>query len=113
MNKDKNGVPVYEDDFFWFDVDVFPQDVKSEVKESVVSTVTGNTQTARLLDYLHRYRTITPMEAWEKLGIYRLGARIHDLKKAGYDIESGRVMITNRYGEPCIVAKYKLMEAFH
>lgn len=34
----------------------------------------------RLIAYLKIYRKINPKEAWEKFGIYRLGARMHDLR---------------------------------
>ena len=40
------------------------------------------------LDYLERYDTITPLEALTAFGCLRLGARISDLRKAGYDIKT-------------------------
>jgi hypothetical protein len=65
-------------------------------------------QTDRLLEYLQTHRAIDPMTAWDKLGIYRLGARVHDLRKAGHNIESSRVAVDNRFGEQCHVARYRL-----
>lgn len=65
------------------------------------------TQNERVLAYLQEHRTITPMEAWLKLGIYRLGARVFDLKQAGHDIRSGRQKVFNQFGETCRVANYE------
>ena len=67
-----------------------------------------NTQNARLLAYLKAHRQIDPMTAWRELGIYRLGARVFDLREAGHNIESTRVPVENRFGEECRVALYKL-----
>lgn len=64
-------------------------------------------QTERLLDYLKEHRRINPMEAWRELGIYRLGARVFDLRAAGHHIESGRVKVSNQFGEQCRVASYE------
>jgi len=67
-------------------------------------------QCDRLLDRLKR-GPITPMEAWSELGIYRLGARIFDLKASGHDIDRELVPVSNRFGEECRVAQYRLIEA--
>ena len=66
------------------------------------------TQTSRLIKYLEANGTINPLQAWQELGIYRLGARIFDAKKLGYNIQSGRVSVKNKFGESCLVAEYKL-----
>ena len=65
-------------------------------------------QTDRLLNHLKLNGRITPMESWSKLGIYRLSARIADLRKDGWAIESSRTKVLNRWGEPCMVADYVL-----
>lgn len=41
-----------------------------------------------ILDYLLEGNEITPMDALNKFGCFRLGARIADLKKDGYDIKT-------------------------
>ena len=64
-------------------------------------------QTQRLLEHL-KLAPITPMEAWSELGIYRLGARIWDLKKKGHSVSTTLVDVTNRFGEVCRVAQYRL-----
>ena len=66
------------------------------------------TQCDRLLQYLMAHGTITPLEAWTLLGIYRLGARIWDLKKHGYKISTKTVPVLNQFGECCHVAMYVL-----
>lgn len=40
-----------------------------------------------ILDYLLEGNEITPIDALNKFGCLRLGARIADLKKDGYDIK--------------------------
>ncbi len=68
------------------------------------------TQNQRLLEYLAAHQDgITPMIAWEKLGIYRLSGRIHDLRNQGYHIESDTAVVENRWGEECRVARYRLL----
>lgn len=64
-------------------------------------------QCERLLDRLQR-GPITPMEAWNELGVYRLAARVADLKEAGHKIVKQTVNVANRFGESCRVARYSL-----
>jgi hypothetical protein len=46
------------------------------------------TQTKSILNYLQKGFSITPLEALDKFGCFRLGARIHDIKELGYDVQS-------------------------
>ena len=69
------------------------------------------TQCQRLLRYLEINGQIDPLTAWSELGIYRLGARVFDLRKAGHSITDSRKEVTNRFGEKCRVASYKLEKA--
>lgn len=66
------------------------------------------TQTERLLSYLQQNGSIDPMTAWVELGVYRLGARIFDLKAAGHNITTGTKKVKNRFDEDCRVALYTL-----
>lgn len=66
------------------------------------------TQNERLLAHLEEGRAIQPMQAWHNLGIYRLGSRIYDLRKAGHKIKREWITVYNRWGEECRVASYKL-----
>lgn len=65
----------------------------------------GN-QEARLLGYLKQHTTITPMKAWQELGIYRLADTVYKLRNKGFVIETDRIDVFNRFGEPCRVARY-------
>jgi hypothetical protein len=51
---------------------------------------------------------VTAMHALNKLGIYRVSARIHELREAGYMITTQLVGVTNRDGGKCRVAEYRL-----
>lgn len=50
-----------------------------------------NTQTENIFAWLAAGETITPLEALEKFGCLRLGARIYDLRQLGYNIETKHV----------------------
>ena len=69
------------------------------------------TQDSRVLDWLLRGQELDPLEAWTQLGVYRLAAVIHRLRKDGYDIGTGEKKVKNRYGEDCAVANYYVV--FH
>lgn len=65
-------------------------------------------QCDRILAYLKEHGTIDPLTAWSECGVYRCGARIFDLRSRGYEISTGEKEVTNRYGEKCKVAEYRL-----
>lgn len=67
------------------------------------------TQVEKILRHLEKFGSITPLEAMDEYGIMRLGARIWDLKKAGYSIKSEEVKGKNRFGEPTRYARYSLV----
>jgi hypothetical protein len=69
------------------------------------------TQEERVYRYLSVTPTITPLEAWSALGVYRLAAVIHKLRAQNLDIVNETADVTNRFGEPCRVAKYRLIKA--
>lgn len=66
------------------------------------------TQTDRVLDLLREQgpNGITPLDALEVVGSFRLAARINDLRNAGHDIET----ITDRTPGGAKVARYVLHE---
>jgi hypothetical protein len=66
-------------------------------------------QNERILEHLKKYGSITPKEANAEYGVMRLGARIHDLKKAGHAILTTNEKALNKYGEKIHYARYKLM----
>lgn len=63
-------------------------------------------QSLKILDYLENGHKLTAIDALELFGCNRLGARVYDLKKAGYPIQSKMIEVHNRYGEPCHVKQY-------
>lgn len=54
---------------------------------------TIQSQAKRILEYLKAGNGITPIDALDLFGCFRLGARIADLKKMGYDIVTERVKV--------------------
>lgn len=66
----------------------------------------GSTQCDRLLAHLENEGTINPLEAWQKLGIYRLSARVYDLRARGINIKERPVEVKNRWGETARVGEY-------
>lgn len=69
------------------------------------------TQNEMVLDYLRRHGSITPLEALEKLGCMRLGARIYDLRNMGHRIVSEPEPIIGIDGLRKRVARYRLTGA--
>ena len=45
-------------------------------------------QRKRILKFLQEHGSITPMDALNEIGCFRLGARIHELRKDGYSIRT-------------------------
>lgn len=68
------------------------------------------TQTQRILKHLETVGSITPREALDLFGCMRLGARIWDLKRAGYPIMKTMECRKNRNGERVTYARYTLKE---
>lgn len=66
------------------------------------------TQNQRILNHLETYGSITAREATRTYEIYRLAARIADLKRMGYNIESVEEVRTNSEGETKRFARYYL-----
>ena len=66
------------------------------------------TQSMKILKYMMDFGSITPIEALKDLGVMRLGARIYDLEKQGFEILHERESGRNRYGEKTSYARYSL-----
>ena len=71
------------------------------------------THCERVLWWLEQRGEIDPLTAWAELGIYRLGARIHDLRRRGLNIISLRKQVRNQFGEACEVALYRMGDKTH
>jgi hypothetical protein len=67
-------------------------------------------QNELILDYMREFGSITPLEAMRDLGVYRLAARISDMRALGCPIVSEWVAVQNRYGKKTKVKKYSLMK---
>lgn len=48
-------------------------------------------QEQQILEHLKAGHALTPIEALQQFGCFRLGARIHDLKQRGYAIDCEKV----------------------
>ena len=64
------------------------------------------TQYERILRYLDDFGSITPMEAFQDLGITKLATRISELKSRGYAFNGTMVCSKNRYGQDCWYMRY-------
>jgi hypothetical protein len=67
-------------------------------------------QCQSLLDYLTRRGSITPNEALRELGIGRLSARVLDLKRAGFGVQTEIIEVPTRFGT-AKVARYSIGSA--
>lgn len=66
------------------------------------------TQTNKVLSLLREHHEITQRDAFS-IGVYRLGARIYDLKRAGYLIASTPRRVHNADGSESTIAAYSLV----
>lgn len=53
--------------------------------------MSADAQSARILAYLQAGHALTPIDALNRFGCFRLGARVWDLRREGYAIESKMV----------------------
>ena len=65
-----------------------------------METKSKMTQCDRILDYIEQFGSISQLDAFVDLGVYRLASRIHDLRCKGYAIKSETKTSRNRFGEP-------------
>ena len=68
------------------------------------------TQCEQIIDYLHRFGSITPMEAFADLGITKLATRVSEMRKDGREFKIETVKSTNRFGKTVRYAKYSLKD---
>ena len=68
------------------------------------------TQKQRIINYIREFGSITSYEAYADLGITRLGARIDQLKKEGYEFRTEWESSTNRFGERTDYKRYYLAD---
>ena len=68
------------------------------------------TQCEQIIDYLHQFGSITPMEAFADLGITKLATRLSEMRRDGREFKIETVKSTNRFGKTVRYAKYSLKE---
>lgn len=61
-----------------------------------------------VLEYIEEFGSITPLEALRDLGVYRLSARISDLRKMGYPVETKMEPVKTMRKKNCRIARYSL-----
>lgn len=66
-------------------------------------------QNEEILYHLKHFGSISPDEAWNRYRIYRLAARIADLRKKGYVINTLLHTYTDGYGKNIRYAEYELI----
>ena len=70
---------------------------------------TSASQTQRILAYMREGNAITPIEALNRFGTMRLGARIKDIERIiGFPPSRSRVSVKNRNGKDVYVTRYWL-----
>lgn len=67
-------------------------------------------QNAKIVSYMKRFGSITPLQAVADVGCMRLASRINDLKRLGHNIRTEYVSGTNRFGDTTRYARYSLIE---
>ena len=65
------------------------------------------TQHERILDFIDRHGSITPMDAFLDLGITKLATRVSELIRGGVRIEKTQKSGKNRFGEPVRYMEYR------
>ena len=68
------------------------------------------TQCEQIIDYLHQFGSITPMQAFADLGITKLATRVSEMRKDGRKFKIETVKSTNRFGKTVRYAKYSLKD---
>lgn len=61
-----------------------------------------------IIQYLSIHHSITPMDAFQQLGITKLSTRIGELKRQGYIFTDIWVEDVNRFGVRCKYKRYFL-----
>ena len=69
------------------------------------------TQHDLIIKYLKQHKSITPMDAFNVLGITKLATRIGELKRKGYTFEDFWAEDINRFGEDVRYKVYELIRS--
>ena len=66
------------------------------------------TQGERIVEYIKEFGSISPMEAFNALGITKLATRVSELAKDGVVLERAMMESQNRYGDKVRYMRYWL-----
>lgn len=70
----------------------------------------SNNQTQQIHTHLQAHGAITPLEALNLYGCFRLGARIWELRRAGIRIKTQKVSVETRAGHRSEIARYVILK---
>ena len=76
--------------------------------DALMQSLKGCNQCERVLKHLQCHGSLTALTALNNLGIYRLAARVYDLRRQGHDVKKRTVNATNQFDEPVSFAEYYL-----
>lgn len=68
------------------------------------------TQSERIIDYINRFGSISPMEAFIDLGITKLATRVSEMSSEGIEFIKKYEESTNRFGEKVHYMRYSMKE---
>lgn len=66
------------------------------------------TQHDMILDYIERFGSISPMEAFSDLGITKLSTRVSEMSRSGIAFNKQTETSKNRMGKPTSYMRYSL-----
>ena len=72
--------------------------------------IKDGSQEQMILNFIRQYGYITTLEAVKHLGIMQCPARIFGLRKRGYNIQTRKRRVENRFGEMREIVEYYLVE---
>ena len=68
------------------------------------------TQRQRIIEYMNKYGSITPLDAFRDLGITKLATQVSYMIRDGYSIEKSYEKSKNRFGETCHYMRYSFKD---
>ena len=68
------------------------------------------TQQETILDYIYRFGSITPMQAFADLGITKLATRVSEMKKDGITLKHESIKCKTRLGRTTHYTRYSFEE---
>lgn len=66
------------------------------------------TQHERIIEYIEKFGSITPMDAFSDLGITKLATRVSEMRRRGIPIKCNFEKSFNRYGQAVSYMRYTL-----